>query len=75
MSLDSSNNAARVALGTFLAGAAMIFSGGEAALADGSTAKFSLPPISQAADRWVERVMFPSRAGTSFFLAHSRRRT
>eukprot|EP00903_Cladosiphon_okamuranus_P020124 g18479.t1 len=51
MSLEGNTNAARVALGTFLAGAAIAFSGGEAALADGSTAKFSLPPISQAKDR------------------------
>lgn len=51
MSLD--NNSARVALGTFLAGAAVLFSGGEAALADGSTTKFSLPPISQGKDRCI----------------------
>ncbi|CAM9184198.1 unnamed protein product [Ectocarpus sp. 12 AP-2014] len=49
MSLD--NNSARVALGTFLAGAAVLFSGGEAALADGSTTKFSLPPVGQGKDR------------------------
>lgn len=48
MSLD---NSARVALGTFLAGAAVIFSGGDVALADGSTAKFSLPPVGQGKDR------------------------
>lgn len=50
MSLES-NNAARVALGTFLAGAALMFSGGEVALADGSTSKFSLPPVAQGKDR------------------------
>ncbi len=52
MSLDSNNvNAARVAVGTFLAGAAVLFSGGEVALADGSTTKFSLPPVAQGKDR------------------------
>lgn len=51
MSLD--NNSARVALGTFLAGAAVLFSGGEAALADGSTTKFSLPPVGQGKDRCI----------------------
>lgn len=51
MSLD--NNSARVALGTFLAGAAVLFSGGEAALADGSTTKFSLPPVAQGKDRCI----------------------
>lgn len=45
-------NAART-LGTFLAGATLIFGGGGAALADGSTQKFSLPPVSQAKDRCV----------------------
>lgn len=48
MSLD---NRARVALGTFLAGAAVIFSGGDVALADGSTTKFSLPPVGTGKDR------------------------
>lgn len=72
MSLESEGNVARVALGTFLAGAAMIFAGGEAALADGSTAKFSLPPISQAKDRCVcacdeARHVFPE-SGLSVFL-------
>ena len=67
------NKAARVALGTFLAGAAMVCSGGEAALADGSTAKFSLPPISQAKDRWVNASCFDRERTylhTSFFLLH-----
>ena len=45
-------------LGTFLAGATLIFGGGGAALADGSTQKFSLPPVSQAKDR----CMFKSSA-------------
>lgn len=39
-------------LATFMAGAAVLFSSGGAALADGSTTKFSLPPVSQAKDRW-----------------------
>ncbi|CAM9629219.1 unnamed protein product [Hapterophycus canaliculatus] len=50
MSLD---NSARVALGTFLAGAAVLLSGGDVALADGSTTKFSLPPVGQGKDRCV----------------------
>lgn len=45
-------------LGTFIAGATLIFGGAGAALADGSTAKFSLPPVSQAKDR----CMFKSSA-------------
>lgn len=51
MSLQDNANTARVALGTFLAGAAVLLSGGEAALADGSTSKFSLPPVGQGKDR------------------------
>lgn len=38
---------------TFLAGATVMFAGGEAALADGATQRFSLPPVSQAKDRCV----------------------
>lgn len=45
-------------LGTVLAGATLIFGGGGAALADGSTQKFSLPPVSQSKDR----CMFKSSA-------------
>lgn len=45
-------------LGAFLAGATLIFGSGGAALADGSTQKFSLPPVSQSKDR----CMFKSSA-------------
>ena len=45
-------------LGALLAGATLIVGGAGAALADGSTTKFSLPPISQAKDR----CMFKSSA-------------
>lgn len=38
-------------LATFFAGATVFLAGADAALADGSTSKFSLPPVSQAKDR------------------------
>lgn len=40
-------------LATLLAGATVVFSSGGAVLADGSTQKFSLPPISTSKDRCV----------------------
>lgn len=40
-------------LATLFAGATVLLGGVDAALADGSTQKFSLPPVSKAKDRCV----------------------
>ncbi|CAM9845112.1 unnamed protein product [Discosporangium mesarthrocarpum] len=54
MSVESRSNMVEGAtrtIATFLVGVSLVFGGGDAALADGSTKRFSLPPISTAPDR------------------------